>query len=71
MNLTCTGGNNGLTYGKSYWKFNDEILNDNDFVTSFELFWKLISRTDNVTLDYWDKLKTYIKEFCIDFSKNN
>ena len=70
MNLTCTGGNNGLTYGKSYWKFNDEILNDNDFVTSFELFWKLISRTDNVTLDYWDKLKTYIKEFCIDFSKN-
>ena len=49
MNLTCTVGNNGLIYGKSYWKFNDEILNDNDFVASFELFWMLISRTDNIT----------------------
>ena len=68
MNLACNSGNNGISFGKSYWKFNDDLLNDSDFVSSFELFWKLISRTENVTLDYWDKIKEYIKEFCIDFS---
>lgn len=68
MNLACNGGNNGISFGKSYWEFNDDLLNDSDFVPSFELFWKLISRTENVTLDYWDKIKEYIKEYCIDFS---
>ena len=43
MSLACNGGNNGISFGKSYWKFNDDLLNDSDFVSSFELFWNLIS----------------------------
>ena len=54
--------------GKSYWKIN-ELLNDSDFLSSFEYFWKLISRTDTITLKWWDKIKEQIKLFCIDYSK--
>ena len=47
--LTLSGKNEtGITYGKSYWKFNDELLNDCNFVTSFEIFWKVVSRTETI-----------------------
>ena len=55
--------------GKSYWKLNDELLNDSDFLSYFEYFWKLISRTDSITLKWWDKIKEQIKVFCIDYSE--
>ena len=55
--------------GKSYWKINDELLNGSDFLSSFEYFWNLISRTDTITLKWWDKIKEQIKLFCIDYSK--
>ena len=66
MNLAS---NSGIDIGKSYWKLNDELLNDIDFLSSFEYFWKLISRTDSITLKWWDKIKEQIKPFCIDYSK--
>ena len=66
MNLAS---DSGIHIGKSYWKLNDDVLNDSDFLSSFEYFWKLISRTDSITLKWWDKIKEQIKLFCIDYSK--
>ena len=62
--------NSGINIGKSYWKLNEELLEDENFLGSFEYFWKLISRTDNVTLNWWDYIKEQIKLFCIDYSKS-
>ena len=67
MNLEA---NVGIDIGKSYWKLNDELLDDNDFVSSFQYFWKLISRSDSISLQWWDQIKHQIKLFCIDYSKN-
>ena len=68
LNLT-SAKQDGLTFGKSYWKFNDDLLNDEIFVNGFKLFWAFISNPQTVTLDWWDKTKENIKLFCIDFSK--
>ena len=62
--------NSGINIGKSYWKFNEDLLEDENFLGSFEYFWKLISRTHNVTLNWWDDIKEQIKLFCIDYSKS-
>lgn len=59
----------GVSFGKSYWKFNDELLDDKNFVSGFEFFWKLISRTESASLTWWDHMKENIKQFCIDSSK--
>ena len=66
------GGNNeaGVSFGKSYWKFNDALLDDSDFISAFELFWKFTSRTDTVSLTWWDRMKENIKVFSIDYSKS-
>ena len=58
-----------VSMGKSYWKINNSILKDGDFVTSFKFYWKIISRTNCITLDWWDEMKVLIKDFCVDFSK--
>ena len=63
--------NSGIHIGKSYWKLNDELLNDSDFLSSFEYFWKLISRTDSITLKWWDKITEQIKLFCIYSKQKN
>ena len=60
----------GISFGKSYWKFNDELLEDSYFVSAFEFFWKLISRTDCVSLSWWDLMKNNFKLFSIDYSKS-
>lgn len=62
--------NNTLTFGKSYWKFNNSLLEDENFVSGFDYYWQIISRTDEITLKWWDKMKHKIKEFCIDYSKH-
>ena len=62
--------NSGIDIGKSYWKFNDQLLDDCNFVRSFELFWQLLTRDKNVTLEWWDDVKNQIKMFCIDYSKS-
>ena len=43
---------NAATFGKSYWKFNDDLLRDDEFLKSFRFFWDLISRSSDVTLDW-------------------
>ena len=62
--------NSGINIVKSYGKFNEDLLEDENFLGSFEYFWKLISRTDNVTLNWWDYIKEQIKLFCIGYSKS-
>ena len=60
----------GVSFGKSYWKFNDELLDDANFVSAFEFFWKFSSRTDCVSLPWWDHMKDNFKLFSIDYSKS-
>ena len=60
----------GIDIGKSYWKLNDQLLDDCNFVRSFELFWQYLTLTKNITLEWWDDIKTQIKLFCIDYSKS-
>ena len=67
MNLTA---NSGIDIGKSYWKFNDKLLDDINFLNYFEKFWKFISETKEITLKWWDHMKYQIKIFCIDYSKS-
>lgn len=69
MNLVSNDKDCGISFGTSYWKFNTDLLDDNDFTSSFEFFWKLISKTDTIGLDWWDSMKKSIKLFCIDYSK--
>ena len=60
----------GISFGKSYWKFNDELLEDSYFISALEFFGKLISRTDCVSLSWWDLMKNNFKLFSIDYSKS-
>ena len=69
LHLARIDDGESITFGKSYWKFNDELLDEDSFVSAFVFFWKLTSRTDNLTLDWWDEMKRKIKLFCIDYSK--
>lgn len=61
--------NNGINIGKSYWKFNNSLIDDEDFNKGFNFFLKLETRTEQHDLDWWDGLKLSIKNFCIDYSK--
>ena len=58
----------------TYWKLNNSILSNDDFLSSFGLFWRKILKSKNLFLDiaeWWDKYaKPRIKEFCIGFSIN-
>jgi len=59
-----------LTFGNSYWKFNNSYLEDSEFIETFKYYWQIMSRTDEVTLEYWENMKMLIKEFCIDYGKS-
>ncbi|MES9882662.1 MAG: reverse transcriptase domain-containing protein [Sedimenticola sp.] len=58
-----------VKFGQSYWKFNDQLLLDNDFITAFSGFLNYQIKYLNLTLETWDKLKHKIRLFCIAFSK--
>ena len=60
----------GTSFGNSYWKFNDSLLDDSDFVSAFELLWKFTSYTDSISLPWWDCMKENFKTFCTDYSKS-
>ena len=57
---------------RTYWKLNCAILNDEDFLPSFKLFWENLvkfRRNFQDIAEWWDKLaKPEIKDFCIGFS---
>jgi len=59
-----------ISIGKSYWKLNNSILKDEDFLISCKYYWKIISRTDEITLNWWNSMNSFIKAFCIDYSKS-
>ena len=58
----------------TYWKLNNSILVEEDFMSSFGLFWRSILRSKTSFVDiseWWDKhAKPNIKDFCIGFSIN-
>ena len=56
-------------FGPSYWKFNDNLLNDQTFVNNFRKFYTYHMRKFNVSLTAWDDLKEKIKTFCILYCK--
>ena len=62
--------NTETTFGNSYWKFNDTLLEDDIFVESLEYYIRIICKLQDFNLSKWDDIKTLIKEFCIDYSKH-
>ena len=56
-------------FGPNYWKFNDSLLNDKNFVEKFTKFHINQTKNLDINLEYWDTLKEKIKHFCILFSK--
>ena len=56
----------------SFWKLNNQILNDDEFLPSFINLWKHLLKFEakyNDVADWWDLyVKPEIKEFCIGFS---
>ena len=68
--INLNNSNETISIGNSYWKLNNSILNDDEFISAFEFYFKIISRTEDITLDWWDGIKNKIKEFCIDYSKS-
>ena len=62
------------TQRRTYWKLNNSILEEEDFLSSFILFWRRILKSKNLFTDvaeWWDKFaKPEIKNFCIGYSVN-
>ena len=58
----------------TYWKLNNSILEEEDFIPHFVPFWNRILLSRNKFCDlaeWWDAFaKPQIKEFCIGFSVN-
>ena len=56
----------------SFWKLNNQILEDDEFLPSFKNLWSHLSNFENGfddVADWWDELvKPQIKDFCIGFS---
>ena len=73
MKLNISASTRSLKQGrKTYWKINNNILKDEDFLDNFlELWnWLLLQKPAfSDVADWWDKAaKPSIKEFCILFS---
>ena len=56
-------------FGPSYWKFNDSLLEDEEFVSNFTKFYLYHIKDLEITLNNWDDVKEKIKYFCILYSK--
>ena len=55
--------------GKSYWKFHNYLLRDDDFNIYLEYYLKVLTQSADVSLQWWDDVKNDIKGFCLDYSK--
>ena len=62
------------TLRQTYWKLNNSILEEENFLSSFIIFWRRILKSKNMFSDvaeWWDKCaKPEIKDFCIGYSVN-
>ena len=56
-------------FGPSYWKFNDSMLEDSEFVKNFTSFYLYHTQNLEIDLEKWDNLKEKIRNFCILYSK--
>jgi hypothetical protein len=51
---------NNITFGKSYWKFNNSLLQDRTFVKNFTKYWTELIDGIDFSLEMWDCLKEII-----------
>ena len=56
-----------ITFGSGYWKFNNSILEDKAYITSFTKFWALATENLETSLENWDILKSKIKDFTVQY----
>ena len=63
---------NKKSAGSGFWKFNNSLLNNEDFVTHLNFFWPFVKEKHCDTNDkrlYWEMIKMEIRDFFIRFSK--
>jgi hypothetical protein len=60
---------NSIQLGRGYWKCNNSILADPNFIKAFREFWPKRMAGFVLTLNSWDCLKSELKYFIIAFSK--
>jgi hypothetical protein len=59
-------------WGNSYWKFNESLLENENYIKLIENFWKgwQSEKLKYSLLDWWEIGKKKIKSLSITFSKN-
>jgi hypothetical protein len=59
-------------WGNSYWKFNESLLENENYIKLIENFWKgwQLEKLKYSLLDWWEIGKKKIKSLSITFSKN-
>ena len=60
---------NNITFGKSYWKFNNSLLQDKTFVKNFTKYWTELIDGIDFCLEMWDCFKEIIKKYTINYCK--
>ena len=64
--------NNQKSSGPGFWKFNNSLLDNEEFVTHLKFFLTHAKEKYRDTKDkrlYWDMIKMEIRDFCTRFSK--
>ena len=63
--------NNQKSSGPGFWKFNNSLLDNEEFVTHLKFFLTYAKEKHRDTKDrrlYWEMIKMEIRDFCIRFS---
>ena len=63
---------NQISSGPGFWKFNNSLLDNEEFVTHLKFFLKHAKEKHRDTKDkslYWEMIKMEIRDFCLRFSK--
>ncbi|KAK3084519.1 hypothetical protein FSP39_014674 [Pinctada imbricata] len=62
-------GSPEITFGRGYWKFNNSLLEDKDFVRGFRDYWKHTHDIE-MCLEIWDNFKECIREYTSRYCKD-
>ena len=65
--------NNKKSSGPGFWKFNNSLLDNEEFMTHLKFFLTHAKEKHHDTNDkrlYWEMIKMEIRDFCIRFSKH-
>ena len=72
--VVCTLNYDDLPRGKTFWKFNESLLNDSNFKDEMSTFisehYNELLQEEHDFKDSWDLLKLSIRDKCIAFSRN-